>query len=791
MQAALNLFSIIYRMAFCSKIIYNIYIPAIRKDVFMPKGVFNIALFKIFMILMVIISVMFASNYYIYKSSMDAMFEQAEANNRLVVKGIIQSFEESFREINDMIYTVGTLPYRVYDSEGYSNINMNSAFLLMRNVRQLISQDYIYDFIIFYKNSDLVLTLEGTESFNSIFSKKYKSGKYAPEFWKNFSVTSHPMKIIPSGYYGNSGGSSGKNLLAIVASNQMSGSVQNIVVFVDLPKLYNEVNKQSMMRGTALIILDRDKNVIVSTDEDYKIDGLESIFFDSGNETVFQKGKYNYYCTRSEYNSFIYINKVPYRYEGAIPTVKVNRMILLLTTAAGIFISLLLSMYIYSPVRKLVGLVGVKDGEKRQNHYKHIYNSIEKMQQENKLISNKMDGVKEEVMRSIFFKMIDDITFYKDMKDQIDTYFKAVFSGKQFFMAAFDLESGPGAFKTLQDGALLTQPDEVTAKIRQAMDQIEHTSAVVFYLENMQFITIAGIDGQVRRDAMLKNIGAVKEQLQSAFPDYIVFAAASRFYTDVKDCKEAFEDIRMCFTYRDVKHTNTLIDLEKNEFSYDIYMPLDFDEKLSNYILSGNTGESLRVIRQVINTNVENNISYIKFQYIINNIFNTLVSILVYLKADREEIRGNEKEFRRLADSYGHCEEITGFFEDMVGKMAEKVRVGNSGKLNKDFVLQYIHLHYAENLYLDKMAEIFNTTPKYFSNFFKKAFGINFVEYLNKVRMSHAKELLKNSDIPVGEIGGKVGYLASSTFASTFRKYCGITPSEFRKEYGKKPAART
>lgn len=332
---------------------------------------------------------------------MDAMFEQTEMNNKLVVMGIIQSFEESFKEINDVIYTVGTLPYRVHDSDGHDNIDMNNAFLLMKNVSQLISQDYIHDFIIFFKDSDLTLTLSGTENFDNVFSKKYKNNKYAPEYWRNFAATGHPMKIIPSDNYFDEWSTSEKtkkNLLAIVASNQMSYSVENIVIFVDLNKLYKKVNKQSMMQGASLIILDKDKNVIISTDGNFDIEGLESIFFNSSNEATIKKGKYNYHYIKSEYNSFIYINKVPYRYEGVISIVKINKMILFLTTIAGIFISLVLSMYIYSPVKKLLWLVGIKDDEKKENHFRHIYNRIEKMQLENKLISSEMDNIKEEVM---------------------------------------------------------------------------------------------------------------------------------------------------------------------------------------------------------------------------------------------------------------------------------------------------------------------------------------------------------------------------------------------------------
>lgn len=751
----------------------------------MKNDVFDKTLLKLFMILLLAISIMFVSNYYIYKSSMNAMFEQAEINNKLVVNGIIQSLEESFKEINDVIYTVGTLPYKIYDSNGHDNINMKNAYLLMKNVKQIISQDYIHDFLIYFKNSDLVLTLSGTESFNSIFTKKYKNADYAPEYWRNYAVTRHPMKIIPSNYYVDEWSSNGtsNNLLAIVASNQINYSLGNMVVFIDISKLYEKVNENTMMPGTSLIVLDKDKNVIISTDGDYDLEGMESIFFDTDNKSMIQKGNYNYHIVKSEYNSFTYINKVPYGYESYLSTIKFNKFILFMTTIVGVIISLLLSIYIYSPVKKILWLVGMKDGTKNQNNYKYIYNSIEKMQLENKLISSKMDNVREEVMRSIFFKMIDDITFYKDMKDQIDTYFKAIFFNRQFLMVGFELLSST-KIKNAEDDNIEIMPEKIRKEIELSLEKIGNgnCSVVVFYMENMQLVALVGVKEQIKRSKLLNDIDGVKEQLQkTVLSNYTVIAAVSKFYTEPQNCKEAFEEIKLCFAYRTIKNTKTLIDLEKNEYSYDIYMPLNFDEKLTNYIMSGNTCESINLIKQVIETNVSNNVSNIKFQYIIDTIFNNMVSILIHLNVDREELLVTEKEFRSKAKNFNNHERIYEYFEKLVEITSNKVQSLNQSKLNKDLLLQYINIHYAENLYLDKMAEEFNTTPKYFSNYFKKAFGINFVEYLNKIRISHAKEMLKNSESPVNEIGERVGYLNPSTFASTFKKYSGITPSEFRK----------
>lgn len=752
----------------------------------MLKGVFNKTLVQIFLALLLVICIMFASNYIIFRNSMEIMYEQTDENNRLVVNGVIQSFEECFKELNDIIYTIGALPYQVYDPQGHDNINMHNAFLLISNATQLISQNYIEDFVIFFKDSDLAITSKGTESFKRVFTERYRNSSFAPEYWRNFAVTGHPMKLIPSADYSEvpaSGEIYKRELLAVVGSNQTRKSDLNIVVFVDLQKLYKRVSRQSLMRESSLIVLDQDKNAIISTDKNYDIDALEGIYFNTGSETVIQKDKYEYHCVKSEYNGFVYVNKIPQRYEDTNFRMRFNRSILLFTTVAGIIISLFLSLYLYSPVRKILMLIGLGENEKPANHYKHIYNSIERIQKENQLIKNRMDKLDEEVRRSVFFKMIDDINYYKNLKDQIDTYFKVVFYSSHFMMVSFDFKY-EGKSKENGDGFLKTGEPEDMAYIIQEILNKKTENSVVFYVENMQFIALIGLQSQNKREAIIGNLRDVVEELKgNTFKDYKIMAAASRLYTEVKQCKEAFRDIKMCFSYRNVRTSDVVVDFEKIDYNYDIYMPLDFNEKLLNYILSSNTNQSIDMINEVFDRNIANNINYIKLENIVSDIFNSIINALALHGFDRTELLAIENDFIRKMENLSDYDEMRGFLVSVVERSVKRICEENPNKLNKEFILQYIHLHYAENLYLNNMAEIMGTTPKYFSNFFKKAFGVSFVKYLNKIRMAHAKELLKNSEIPISEIGEKVGFFNSSTFTSTFKQYCGISPTEYRKEY--------
>ena len=89
----------------------------------------------------------------------------------------------------------------------------------------------------------------------------------------------------------------------------------------------------------------------------------------------------------------------------------------------------------------------------------------------------------------------------------------------------------------------------------------------------------------------------------------------------------------------------------------------------------------------------------------------------------------------------------------------------------------------AEPLTLEEVGGVVGFNASYFSSLFKKETGQNFLEYLSEVRMNRAKELLKETKLPVGEICERVGYADLKYFTKSFKKATGIKPGEFRKLY--------
>lgn len=95
-------------------------------------------------------------------------------------------------------------------------------------------------------------------------------------------------------------------------------------------------------------------------------------------------------------------------------------------------------------------------------------------------------------------------------------------------------------------------------------------------------------------------------------------------------------------------------------------------------------------------------------------------------------------------------------------------------------LIKYINTNYRENIGLDTLAALVNLDKSYMIRLFKASFGVSPIEYLIDLRLNHARTLLVNTDMTVGEIAAECGYNSSSFFVSSFGKKFGCTPGAYR-----------
>ncbi|RCX17887.1 two-component system response regulator YesN [Anaerobacterium chartisolvens] len=97
-----------------------------------------------------------------------------------------------------------------------------------------------------------------------------------------------------------------------------------------------------------------------------------------------------------------------------------------------------------------------------------------------------------------------------------------------------------------------------------------------------------------------------------------------------------------------------------------------------------------------------------------------------------------------------------------------------------DNIKTYVQKNYSKNLTLEKISSLFFINPSYCSYLFKEKSGDNFIDFINKVRIQKATELLRNSDNKVYKIAKTIGFDNTKYFFRVFKKVTGYTPKEYK-----------
>lgn len=159
-----------------------------------------------------------------------------------------------------------------------------------------------------------------------------------------------------------------------------------------------------------------------------------------------------------------------------------------------------------------------------------------------------------------------------------------------------------------------------------------------------------------------------------------------------------------------------------------------------------------------------------------------------------EQIEGH-KELLELFEMIGSRQSreaddelTTALIRSALLKVRELIHSNNSsnpgkGQRTSDKVIEYINEHFHMAISRKTVAATFNLNQDYLTRLLKEQYGIIFSEYLTKLRIEKAIDLLKRSNMSVKEIATECGYTDDNYFIKAFKKKLKRTPGNFRREY--------
>ncbi len=265
-----------------------------------------------------------------------------------------------------------------------------------------------------------------------------------------------------------------------------------------------------------------------------------------------------------------------------------------------------------------------------------------------------------------------------------------------------------------------------------------------------------------------------------------IYLSVSENTKGIIDIKKAYNQACESLKYGIIMHGSSLIEystlVNKNK-AYKI--PVENIEKINNMIGTNRNNEIEKALDKIfcISDIKEYNISY--FEEINEKIYEIILkpAKLKFCFTVENKIEDIDR-FK----SIGNFSSFNEYFHDLKDEIlyiSEHIKTMQGLCGEKNAVQQsicYINENYHKDINLAIVSNEASLNYFYFSQLFKDTVGENFIDYLKKIRISKAKELLQIREYKIYEVGKKVGFPDSKQFTKNFRKVTGISPTEYREK---------
>lgn len=159
-------------------------------------------------------------------------------------------------------------------------------------------------------------------------------------------------------------------------------------------------------------------------------------------------------------------------------------------------------------------------------------------------------------------------------------------------------------------------------------------------------------------------------------------------------------------------------------------------------------------------------------------VFSVLDEMGLYLQNESYTYRNTLMAIQQY-HSVTHLKQFMTSFMQEVSECLEKVEKKKYSSV-VDKAVDYVRKNYRNEISVKSISVELFVTPNYFSQIFKSQMGMNFIDYLNEVRIERAKELLKDGRLKIYEVAEQSGYQNYKYFNTVFKKYTGYSPKEYR-----------
>lgn len=249
----------------------------------------------------------------------------------------------------------------------------------------------------------------------------------------------------------------------------------------------------------------------------------------------------------------------------------------------------------------------------------------------------------------------------------------------------------------------------------------------------------------------------------------------------IDDWKDCFEEARKILSGYFAKESHGLLRVEEfaeesiKEFKY----PIQTERRILSALENGSYEDMKDGIDEFLEQTMSEEYGAEEIRYGAVKLITGMLDIAKEINQKVYESLRERDYLKNLFLAYTQTE-IRQILMECGGTICDRKKKEGISNYTISRTLEYIRTHYQEGISLEKTAEILNITPEYLSMLFKREMGMNFSVFLKEFRISHAKRLLKGTDMKIYEVAQECGYSNSNYFTKVFKEVTGISPAEYR-----------
>jgi len=249
----------------------------------------------------------------------------------------------------------------------------------------------------------------------------------------------------------------------------------------------------------------------------------------------------------------------------------------------------------------------------------------------------------------------------------------------------------------------------------------------------------------------------------------------------VRNC---FSEAKKALDHR-LFYVDSIVDIQDINPYTSASFNLDFEteNRLISALRVGNKNEALGIIEDIFSRMRHNrNLEIGNFHQVCIELLSIASRVLCEFDAGMDNVFGKDFLYFEEIRKYKSSEDAIKWMVDIFNTLLNYILNTKILKAKKivETVKRYIDEHYNENLSLNMLADMVHISPNYFSYLFSNTVGQSFMEYVMTKRIEKAKQLLGDTDSRACEVGEKVGYDNPNYFSRIFKKYTGLSPSQYK-----------